>query len=132
VGNGILESELKKYASKNIVVLPFQNQSVMPIVYRLADIFVLPSKGPGETWGLAVNEAMACGKSVLVSDKVGCAVDLVKPNENGFVFKSEKLSDLIKKMISFKNKTSEFGKKSKEIIENWSFYKITNTIENTI
>jgi len=132
VGNGVLESELKKYASKNIVVLPFQNQSVMPIVYRLADIFVLPSKGPGETWGLAVNEAMACGKSVLVSDKVGCAVDLVKPNENGFVFKSEKLSDLIKKMISFKNKTSEFGKKSKEIIENWSFYKITNTIENTI
>jgi glycosyltransferase involved in cell wall biosynthesis len=31
----------------------------------------------GETWGLAVNEAMACGRAVLVSDRVGCAQDLV-------------------------------------------------------
>jgi glycosyltransferase involved in cell wall biosynthesis len=57
-------------------VLPFQNQSRMPIVYRLGDLFVLPSAF-GETWGLGVNEALACGRPVLVSDRVGCAADVI-------------------------------------------------------
>src|SRR6185437_2908081 len=57
-------------------VLPFQNQTRMPVAYRLADLFVLPS-AHDETWGLAVNEAMACGRPVLVSDRVGCAADVV-------------------------------------------------------
>jgi glycosyltransferase involved in cell wall biosynthesis len=61
---------------KLIHVLPFQNQSQMPVVYRLGDVFVLPSKS-GETWCLAVNEALACGRPVLVSNRVGCAADVV-------------------------------------------------------
>lgn len=56
-------------------VLPFQNQTRMPIVYRLGDLFVLPSRR--ETWGLAVNEALACGRPVLVSNHVGCARDII-------------------------------------------------------
>jgi glycosyltransferase involved in cell wall biosynthesis len=48
----------------------------MPVVYRLGDIFVLPSAF-GESWGLAVNEALACGRPVIVSDRVGCAPDVV-------------------------------------------------------
>jgi glycosyltransferase involved in cell wall biosynthesis len=61
---------------KLIHVLPFRNQSQMPVVYRLGDVFVLPSKS-GETWCLAVNEALACGRPVLVSNRVGCAADVV-------------------------------------------------------
>ena len=68
--------------------MDFQNQSEMPKVYHSCDVLVLPSQGPGETWGLAVNEAMASGKAVLVSDKCGCYPDLVQDNINGFVFKS--------------------------------------------
>ena len=61
VGSGELESELKKMVENmpNVVFLPFQNQQKMPYTYRLADVYVLPSSGPNETWGLAVNEAMA-------------------------------------------------------------------------
>ncbi|MBE0612764.1 MAG: glycosyltransferase family 4 protein [Burkholderiales bacterium] len=79
IGGGELESEIKVLAAANpdrFRVLPFQNQSRMPIAYRLGDILVLPSAF-GETWGLAVNEAMACGRPVLVSDRVGCANDIV-------------------------------------------------------
>jgi glycosyltransferase involved in cell wall biosynthesis len=79
VGSGELETEVRAVAAAEpgrFVVLPFQNQSRMPLVYRLGDLFVLPSAF-GETWGLAVNEAMACGRAVLVSDRVGCARDLV-------------------------------------------------------
>jgi glycosyltransferase involved in cell wall biosynthesis len=77
-GAGQLEDEVRKLASQDPArfrVLPFQNQSEMPLVYRLADLFVLASAR--ETWGLAVNEALACGRPVLVSDRVGCAPDVV-------------------------------------------------------
>lgn len=79
VGGGELEGEVKALAASDperFRVLPFQNQSRMPVVYRLGNLFVLPSAF-GETWGLAVNEAMACGRPVVVSDRVGCAADLV-------------------------------------------------------
>ncbi|RZK60389.1 MAG: glycosyltransferase, partial [Pedobacter sp.] len=60
-----------KSLKERIHFMDFQNQTQMPAVYQACDLFCLPSQGPGETWGLAVNEAMACGKAVLVSDKVG-------------------------------------------------------------
>ncbi len=66
--------------------LPFANQSEMPSRYLLADIFVLPSRGVYETWGLAVNEAMHMGVPCLVSDRVGCQRDLVTQGETGWVF----------------------------------------------
>lgn len=129
VGNGKLEEKMKQNASKNVLFLPFQNQSKMPIIYRLANVYVLPS-AYNETWGLAVNEAMACGKAILVSDRVGCAVDLVKNNENGFVFESNNVDNLKKKIALFENNYLEFGEKSRYIISNWAFENIAEAIEN--
>ena len=91
VGNGELEAAVAALAARNperVKHVPFQNQSRMPVVYRTGDIFVLPSAF-GETWGLAVNEAMASGRPVVVSDKVGCAADVVKPGVNGWVFPAD-------------------------------------------
>lgn len=87
VGNGKLEDELKRKAKEDsrIMFLEFQNQGMIPVIYHMSDVFVLPSKGPNETWGLAVNEAMACGKPVVTTNKVGCAVDLIKNGKNGIV-----------------------------------------------
>jgi glycosyltransferase involved in cell wall biosynthesis len=79
VGGGELQGEVRALAGEDpqrFRVLPFQNQTRMPLVYRLGDLCVLPS-ACGETWGLAVNEAMASSRAVLVSDRVGCAQDLV-------------------------------------------------------
>jgi glycosyltransferase involved in cell wall biosynthesis len=79
VGDGKLSAEVNALAASHpdrFRVLPFQNQSRMPVVYRLGDLFILPSSF-GETWGLAANEALACGRPVLVSDRVGCAQDAV-------------------------------------------------------
>lgn len=69
--------------------LPFANQSEMPSRYLLADLFVLPSRGAYETWGLAVNEAMEMGVPCLVSDRVGSQRDLVTHGETGWVFDAE-------------------------------------------
>jgi len=81
VGSGMLEDELKKRfdSNPNIHFVGFQNQSKMPIWYRVADVFCLPSRGPGETWGLAVNEALACGCYAIVSNRVGCAEEFDTP-----------------------------------------------------
>jgi len=88
VGHGELEQALRARASgrKDVHFLPFQNQSLMPAVYRLADLFVLPSQGPGETWGLALNEAIASGRAVVASSRVGGARDLISPGINGWIF----------------------------------------------
>jgi glycosyltransferase involved in cell wall biosynthesis len=90
VGNGEIENELKAKAasSVNVHFLPFQNQSLMPVVYRLGNVFVLPSRGPGETWGLALNEAMATGRAVIASSKVGGARDLIQAGATGWMFES--------------------------------------------
>lgn len=95
VGDGELRRDVDRMAAQHpsrLRVLPFQNQSRMPLVYRLGDLFVLPSSH-GETWGLAVNEAMASGRPVLVSDRVGCAADLVDPSR-GRVFPWNDLDEM--------------------------------------
>lgn len=82
LGGGELQNEINAIATSDpgrFRVLPFENQARMPVVYRLGDLFVLPSAF-GETWGLGVNEALACGRPVLVSDRVGCAADLIDPS----------------------------------------------------
>jgi glycosyltransferase involved in cell wall biosynthesis len=134
VGNGELENFLRSEAEGegNIHFLPFQNQTKMPAIYRMADVFVLPSGGPGETWGLSVNEAMACGLPVVVSNKVGCAVDLVMEGINGFIFEAgsqESLSEKLSVSVT-KSKTElrSMGDASREIIKGWSFNNICSAI----
>lgn len=86
VGNGPLESELKAGCKDHrVIFLDFQNQEKMPLVYRLGDVFILPSVGPGETWGLAINEAMASGAYVVATDKVGGALDMIQEGKNGIM-----------------------------------------------
>ncbi|TCD28943.1 glycosyltransferase [Pedobacter psychrodurus] len=139
VGNGILESILKDQVKSReinrVYFMDFQNQSKMPTVYQACDLFCLPSKGPNETWGLAVNEAMAAGKAVLVSTVVGCASDLVKAGVNGEVFQPGNLNALkqkIEKLTSHKHELVQMGKASKEMIKNWSFEKQVKAIVDTI
>jgi len=135
VGNGELEDSLKRSSctgATRIHFMDFQNQSYMPVVYQACDLFCLPSKS--ETWGLAVNEVMAAGKAIIVSDKVGCAVDLVK-DSNGSIFKSEDIEDFKVKLsllCQSKEGLKEKGNKSKEIIDEWSFEKQVEAFENML
>ena len=95
VGGGELQPQVEALAAAQLSrfrVLPFQNQSRMPVVYRLADLLVVPS-AYGETWGLVVNEALASGRPVMVGDRVGCAADLVD-DSCGHVFRSKGLTRL--------------------------------------
>lgn len=69
---------------ENVHLLGFVNQSQLPDIYALADVFVLASDR--ETWGVVLNEAMVAGLVPIVTDGVGAAPDLIDPGETGFVF----------------------------------------------
>jgi glycosyltransferase involved in cell wall biosynthesis len=94
VGDGSERASLQTLADAHpgqcVRILPFANQSEMPSRYLLADLFVLPSRGHYETWGLAVNEAMHLGVPCLVSNVVGCQRDLVTDGDTGWVFDPSK------------------------------------------
>ena len=102
VGDGPLKAELQSLAAENpsadVRFLPFANQSEMPARYLLADLFVLPSRGLYETWGLAVNEAMHMGVPALVSERVGCQRDLVEDGVTGWVFSHDSETNLQEKL----------------------------------
>ena len=123
VGDGNLRSQLEEEAKttnwQSIRFLGFRNQSEMPQFYDLCDVFVLPSDF--EPWGLAINEVMNAGKAVVVSDKVGCAPDLVQENSNGRIFPTgdiAALADAIQWAIANRHSAGKNGFKR---IQNWSF-----------
>jgi glycosyltransferase involved in cell wall biosynthesis len=99
IGDGVLGDELKQKAKQDerILFLPFQNQTKMPSVYRLGDVLVLPSLGPGETWGLAMNEAMACGIPVFGSNKCGGSIDLID-DSCGLIFDPNDLNTVVSQL----------------------------------
>jgi glycosyltransferase involved in cell wall biosynthesis len=87
-GDGPLQGEITaaaRTAAVQLYALGFCNQTEMPAAYAAADVLVLPSDGR-ETWGLAANEALACGRPVLLSDAVGAAPDLAADCTAGRVF----------------------------------------------
>jgi glycosyltransferase involved in cell wall biosynthesis len=102
VGDGpeksTLESIAREHPGAPVRFLPFANQSEMPARYLLGDVFVLPSRGFYETWGLAINEAMHLGRPCLVSDRVGCQRDLVFDGVTGWVFRADDTAHLREKM----------------------------------
>ena len=129
VGDGALRGEMEEYVHnhrlQNVHFAGFQNQTEIPKFYAASDILVLPS-GAGETWGLAVNEAMCFGLIPIVSNLVGCAPDLVKHGENGFIFPlgdSDVLVSYLYEFAAYGAKRESFSKKSFEIIQGYSYDK---------
>jgi glycosyltransferase involved in cell wall biosynthesis len=88
VGSGELEQACRAFVASCALPVSFAgflNQGEITDAYVAADALVLPSDS-GETWGLVVNEAMACGLPAIVSDQVGCAEDLIEVGQTGAIF----------------------------------------------
>lgn len=135
VGSGPLEKDIKASVANDerFVFLDFQNQSKMPEVYRMGDVFILPSQS--ETWGLALNEAMACRLPIVASEKVGGAIDLIEMGKNGICFKNgdvKKVGDYIVHLSEEKEQCLEAGEYSLKHITKFSFEAIAGAIENAI
>ena len=125
LGDGPLRPDLCHLISdlrlQHCVLLPgFKQYPDLPAYYGLASAFIHASTT--EQWGLVVNEAMASGLPVLVSNRCGCATDLVQEGVNGFTFdpyKIEQIAQLMLKISAFNFPLSAFGSESQRIISNW-------------
>ena len=97
VGDGAAKPVLQELAA-NItpgrVIFPgFAQREQLPVYYALADMLILPTYT--DTWGLVVNEGMACGLPVILSCAAGCAEDLVEENWNGLLIPPKDESALV-------------------------------------
>ena len=125
LGDGPLRSSVLDFRSSlgldAWVHLPgFQQYGELPAYYALAKAFIHASTT--EQWGLVVNEAMACGLPVLVSNRCGCFQDLVQDGINGFAFNPKdigQLAGLMHKVSAPEFPLAQCGAESQRIISNW-------------
>jgi 1,2-diacylglycerol 3-alpha-glucosyltransferase len=100
----------------------FKQADELPFYYGLANVFII-SSSHFEQWGLVVNEAMAAGLPVLVSEVCGCAPDLVHQGVNGFTFDpqdQENLARLMHRMTLVQRDLKAMGEASRQIIARWT------------
>jgi glycosyltransferase involved in cell wall biosynthesis len=132
VGDGPLGAELRRRAEGlPIRFAGFLNQTEIGAAYAASDCLVLPSDA-GETWGLVVNEAMASGLAAIVSDQVGCAIDLVLPGETGDVFHCGDVSGLqaaIERVVVDPSRLSAIGSSARaRVIAHYNFERVVEGI----
>ena len=84
----------------------FLNQTEVPAAYAAADCVVLPSEA-WETWGLVVNEGLASGLDVVVSDHCGCAPDLAEPLGPAHVFACGDVAALARSLAAVARQPSD-------------------------
>lgn len=96
VGDGPLKTTLMKNSPENVIFHGYLSNDKAQKVMASSDILVLPSLS--ETWGLVIDESVAIGTPVLVSDRVGCSEDLVKKFEVGEVFSCGNHADFRRKL----------------------------------
>ena len=84
-------------------------------------MLLLPSRY-SETWGLVVNEALHHGLPCVVSEAVGCGLDLIKRNQTGNVFKTDSISNLSQAIYETLNlcHSEEIAKNCTQLINNYS------------
>jgi glycosyltransferase involved in cell wall biosynthesis len=126
VGEGELKQELLALQAELglqscVQFVGEKNYDELPTYYGLASAFVHASTS--EQWGLVVNEAMAAGLPVVVSERCGCAADLVVSEVNGLTFDPYDIDDFSGAMLQIVTDDvglDMMGRASREIIARWS------------
>lgn len=133
VGDGPSRDKLEEYAAKNFITAVtfagYIKYPELPKYYGISDIFVHTSTN--EPWGVSVQEAMASGLPVITSELVGSSVDLIKEGLNGFIYKSNNIQELKKKLLKALSLNKSEVKKANDIIlKNWSYESTLVTLSN--
>ncbi len=138
LGSGPLRERLLRRASelgieRDVHFRGFAQYPELPHYYGLADAFVLSSTA--DQWGLVVNEAMACSLPVIVSNRCGCARDLVAEGKNGTTFDPERtddIADALTRILSPDTDRSAMGRQSQQIIAEWSLAKFRSNLDRAM
>lgn len=139
LGDGKMRPELEtRVAALKLadhVLMPgFKQYAELPLYYGSAGAFIHASTT--EQWGLVVNEAMASGLPVLISNRCGCVPELVKEGVNGFTFDPfnvEQLSELMRRVAEMEPaRHSEMGARSRELIAHWGTERFGRGLQHAV
>jgi len=122
MGDGELRSRLEQQTMEGVHVIGFINQRDLPRHYAMCDAFVLPSLY--EPRGAVINEAMACGLPVIVTDRCGSIGDIVLEGENAFIYPAgdaDALAACMDRLTSEDALRGRMARRSREIISTWDF-----------
>ncbi len=123
VGDGEQRAEVERAATTDgdVRFLGFRDQTELPALYELADVFVLASHG--EPWGLAINEAMNAGTAVIASDQCGAARDLIDETCGAVVAPgdAESLTRALTHVLSDPDRCRAMGSAAAARIAAWNF-----------
>jgi glycosyltransferase involved in cell wall biosynthesis len=127
MGDGVLRESLERYACEHgldqgVRFIGFVNQRDIPRHYAMSDIFVLPSLY--EPRGAVINEAMACGLPVVVTDRCGSIGDIVQENDNAFVYPAgdaDALAAALDRLTGGNALRARMAERSRDIIAGWDF-----------
>lgn len=133
VGEGSYRKTLESYCEgieSRVVFTGHVKSEEIHKYYYASDIFILPSYD--DPWGLVVNEAMACGLPIIVSDATGCSIDLVK--NNGYVFPFGNVDRLYEKLVRLMDSKlrKKYSEKSYELINNWTYRDSLNSFNHLL
>jgi glycosyltransferase involved in cell wall biosynthesis len=135
VGAGELLPQAQAFAHEHhlpVTFTGFLNQTEIPSAYAATDCLILASDY-GETWGLVVNEAMACGRPALVSDRIGCAADLINEGVTGSIFPFADIRALAALMLRLANEPTSLaimGERAREHV--LKGYSVRNSVVGTM
>lgn len=131
VGSGSEKKKLQSYCSENnienVYFLGFRQGINLIKFFAVSDIFVFPTRR--DVWGLVVNEAMAARLPVICSKFAGCAEDLIREGENGYLVDPENYEQValyIERILLDKHLQGIMGRKSEEIIEGYTIKESAN------
>ena len=124
VGDGEERANLEQQCAglEGVRFTGFQNQSALPAYFRLASVFVLPSRH--EPWGLIVNESMAAGCPVIVSTDVGSGPDLITNGHEGFIYPVADIPALttaLAQVLTNPETATAMGAAARHRIATWGF-----------
>lgn len=124
LGHGELREPLEAFAREHrlhVKFAGFVNQADLPKHYAMCDVFVLPSIY--EPRGAVINEAMACGLPVVVTDRCGSLGDIVQENDNAFVYPAGDADALARALDALMDDglRERMGQRSREIIGTWDY-----------
>ncbi|HEX6097993.1 MAG TPA: glycosyltransferase family 4 protein [Thermoanaerobaculia bacterium] len=124
LGHGELREQLEAFAREHrlhVQFAGFVNQADLPKHYAMGDVFVLPSTY--EPRGAVINEAMACGLPVVVTDRCGSLGDIVQENDNALVYPAGDDGALAAHLdrLMDDDLRARMGQRSREIIATWDY-----------
>lgn len=136
LGHGELRDALERLAEEHGVQTHFAgfvNQTELPKYYAMGDVFVLPSTY--EPRGAVINEAMACGLPVIVTDRCGSIGDIVREGENALIFPSgdaAALARYLDTLVEDPALRARMAERSREIIGTWTYARGVEGVKEAI